>query len=216
QDTLGCVQDVAEEAGEIKAASPVAVAEHLSVVLAARYAQLLSGWNGEMDERFSKKLKGLRLLGQEIAVMRRENLRADRLELQKTQHRDTRKDKYVAALEYCVAEGKKWPEVEQAFRKAFVLLLAHARGTGVRPQGDQGQGQTSNGQHSTSNVQAPSSSEAPKCEPHGPVGTGGTGGTGVRPPGDGGTNGQTSNIQHPTSSEVPNSNAQNGNQINRR
>ena len=41
-----------------------ALAEHLGVVLAARYAQLLAGWNGEVDETFSKKLRGLRLLGQ--------------------------------------------------------------------------------------------------------------------------------------------------------
>jgi hypothetical protein len=83
------------------------LAEHLSVVVAGRYAELLNKWNGEVDEGFMKKLKALRLLSQDVAVQRRgdlavkdQALRAERLALDREKFVEQNKaDEVKAALE---------------------------------------------------------------------------------------------------------------------
>ena len=122
QDTLACAKELAEEAADIKAATPGGLADHLSTVLAARYAQLLNGWNGEVDEAFEKKLKCLRLMGQDIAVLRRGDLRAERLALEKEKRTEDKKTTQARALDLCLDEAKKFPAVAATFQKAFDLL----------------------------------------------------------------------------------------------
>ena len=50
QETLACARDVAANAGELAEVSEGSLANHLATVLSARYAALVSGWNGEMDD----------------------------------------------------------------------------------------------------------------------------------------------------------------------
>jgi len=76
QDMLGQAQELAEESTDLKAALPEALAGHLHMVVAGRYAELLNGWNGVVDDNFMKRVKGLRLLCQDVAVMRRGDLAA--------------------------------------------------------------------------------------------------------------------------------------------
>ena len=128
QEMLGCTQELVAEAKAIKAATEGSLAEHLSTVLGARYAQLLAGWNGEVDETFQQKLKGLRLLGQEIATLRQGDVRAERLKLEQDRLAEWKKSESVRSLEYCVKESKAWPEVSATFTKAFGLLLDYKAG----------------------------------------------------------------------------------------
>jgi len=63
QELMASARAMAEDGNNLKAELEGVLTEHLSlVVAAARYAQLLQGWNGEVDEAFARKLKGLRLL----------------------------------------------------------------------------------------------------------------------------------------------------------
>jgi len=71
QEMLGQAQELAEESADLKSGLPVALAEHLHMVVAGRYAELLNSWNGVVDDNFVKRVKGLRLLCQDVAVMRR-------------------------------------------------------------------------------------------------------------------------------------------------
>jgi hypothetical protein len=134
QDTRACAQNLAEEATGLKAATDGAMAEHLGTVLAARYAQLLTGWNGEVDEAFRTKLRGLQLLCHNITLMRREDMRSVRLELEKHKRSQDEKTTQAKALELCVAECKKFPEVDATFKKAFAML-DEAEGIGTGSQG---------------------------------------------------------------------------------
>ena len=57
------------------------LSDQLATVLAARYASLLQNWNGEVTEEFSQKLRTLRSLCQDVAVLRRGDHAAARLAL---------------------------------------------------------------------------------------------------------------------------------------
>ena len=122
QELLACARDRAEESKALKAATDGTMAEHLGTVLAARYAQLLTGWNGEVDEAFRTKLRGLQLLCHNITLMRREDVRSVRLELEKHKRSEDEKTTQAKALELCLDASKKFPEVDAAFTKAFTML----------------------------------------------------------------------------------------------
>jgi hypothetical protein len=89
--------------------------------LSARYAALVSGWNGEMDNEFRRKARGLRLLCQDIVELRRGDHTAERLRLDLERFTEANKDDEVRALEMVIAEVKEWPDVRQAFQDAFAL-----------------------------------------------------------------------------------------------
>jgi hypothetical protein len=135
QDMQAHAQELAEEATDLKAALPVALAEHLNVVVAGRYAELLNKWNGEVDEAFVKKLKALRLLNQDVAVLRRgdlavgdQALRAERLALEKKQFDNAMRCDETKALERCLDECKEYPEAADTFREGFALLKEYEEG----------------------------------------------------------------------------------------
>jgi len=135
QEMRAQAQELAEEAQDLKAGTPGALAEHLSVVVAGRYAELLNRWNGEVDEAFMKKLKGLRRLCQDVAVLRRgdlavghQNLQAERLALDREKWVEENKDDEARALQCCLKEGEQWPEVTEAFHKVFVLHREYQEG----------------------------------------------------------------------------------------
>ena len=119
--------ELMEEGQDLKAGLP-GLAEHLGMVVAGRYAELLNKWNGEVDEAFMKKLKGLRMLCQDVAVLRREDRQTERLALDREKWVEQKKDQQIEALECCLEEGDKYPEVKEAFQKAFVLLKEYGAG----------------------------------------------------------------------------------------
>jgi len=122
REMLAHTQELVEEAQDLKAAITGSLAEHLSVVVAGRYAELLNKWNGEVDERFMKQLKGLRLLSQDVATLRRGEVQAERVQLEKDKWRVEKEHVQAKALELCLAEAKQFPEVAATFQKAFDLL----------------------------------------------------------------------------------------------
>ena len=129
QDMRSDTEELLEEAQDLKAATNGPLAEQLNVVVAGRYAQLLNRWNGEVDETFVKKVKGLRLLNQDVAAQRRGDLaidhkalRAERLALEQDKRSEDKKTTQAKALELCLDAAKKFPQVEDAFKKAFHML----------------------------------------------------------------------------------------------
>ena len=115
-------QELAEESSDLKMALPGPLAEHLNMVVAGRYAELLNQWNGEVDEAFVKRVKGLRLLSENITSLRREDVRVERLALEQDKRNEDKKTTQAKALELCLDEAKRFPKVNDAFQKAFVLL----------------------------------------------------------------------------------------------
>jgi hypothetical protein len=128
QETLACARDVAADAGELAEVAEGSLANHLATVLSARYASLVSGWNGEMDDEFRRKARALRVLCQDIVELRRGDHYAERLRLDLERFAEANKEDQLRALEVCLDETKQWPDVQQAFRDAFALLKQQKRG----------------------------------------------------------------------------------------
>jgi hypothetical protein len=82
QDMLEQTRELAADAREISAATDGKLTDHLATVLAARYAAALSGWDGEVDEPFRRKLRVLRGLCQDIVELRRGDHSGARLEME--------------------------------------------------------------------------------------------------------------------------------------
>jgi hypothetical protein len=131
QETLVCARELAGDAGELTAAANGSLADHLATVLAARYAKLVSGWNGEMDDSFRRQLRALRLLCQDIGELRRGDHLAERLRLEVKRLADMNRAEGVRALETVLEETESWPEVRQAFQNAFALYRQHKSGDPV-------------------------------------------------------------------------------------
>lgn len=127
QEALACARELAE-------AADGSLADHLSVVLSARYAALVSGWNGEMDDEFRRKVRALRTLCQDIVELRRGDHTAERLRLNLDRFTEANKDDEVRALEAVLAEVKDWPDVRKAFQDAFALLRQRKRGATANGQ----------------------------------------------------------------------------------
>jgi hypothetical protein len=128
QETLACARELAGDAGELTAAAEGSLADHLAVALSARYAKLVSGWNGEMDDAFRRQLRGLRMLCQDIGELRRGDHFAERLRLEVKRLADLNQAEGVRALETVLEETQSWPEVRQAFQNAFALYRQHKTG----------------------------------------------------------------------------------------
>jgi hypothetical protein len=75
REILGSPDELAAEAAEGK------LTAHLATVLAGRYAALVAGWNGEVDEAIRFKLKVLHGLCRDVAVLRQGEIREARKEL---------------------------------------------------------------------------------------------------------------------------------------
>ena len=121
QEMLACARELAGEAAELSEAAEGSLADNLSVVLSARYAALVAGWDGEMDEGFRRKLRGLRSLCQDVAELRRGDYYAERLRLDLERFAQANKAASLRALETVLDETKQWPEVRKAFQDAFAL-----------------------------------------------------------------------------------------------
>ena len=75
-------------------------------MLTARYARLLAGWNGEVDEEFRRKLRALRALSQDIVELRRGDHSAARLKIE--QARLDREEDW--AEEELIEHFRRWAE----------------------------------------------------------------------------------------------------------
>jgi hypothetical protein len=83
QEALAQARELAADARELSAATDGRLTDHLTTVLAARYASALAGWNGEVTEEFGRKLRTLRSLCQDIVELRRGDHSEARLGLER-------------------------------------------------------------------------------------------------------------------------------------
>ena len=121
REALVCAQSLASKGRALKAVAQGPLADHLAMMLAARYGQLIAGWNGEVDEAFEKKLRGLRLMCQDIAVLRRGDHREGQLQLAWDFRAYEKKTDGNRALEHLLKGVKNCPESLQAFREAMAI-----------------------------------------------------------------------------------------------
>jgi hypothetical protein len=77
QEWIGQARELSESAGEMEEAVDASLlACDLAAVLAGRYAALLNNWDGEPDPKFEEKLRLLRGLNRDIALLQRTLQRA--------------------------------------------------------------------------------------------------------------------------------------------
>jgi hypothetical protein len=71
QDTFAQAREMGPDAREIAAATDGRLTEHLSTVVAARYAAMLNGWHGETSTETCRKFRLLHELCQHVLRLRR-------------------------------------------------------------------------------------------------------------------------------------------------
>src|SRR5580698_10142731 len=106
QEMLAQAREMAADAKEFNKATAGKLTDHLATSLSARYASLLSGWNGEADEPFRQKLRVLRSMCQDIAELRRGDHSGGWLKLE--QDRVEREEE--ATEEAVVVHFQRWIE----------------------------------------------------------------------------------------------------------
>jgi hypothetical protein len=104
QETLAQARELAADAMELSEAADGSLADHLAMTLTARYAGLMSGWNGEASDEFRRKLRALRSLSQDIVELRRGDHSAARLKLEQEQF----KEKQEWSEEELVSHFLRW------------------------------------------------------------------------------------------------------------
>jgi hypothetical protein len=82
RETLAQARELMGEAAELAAATEGKLTDHLATVVAARYASVLAGWNGEVTEELRRKLRALRGLCQDIVELRRGDHSGARLKME--------------------------------------------------------------------------------------------------------------------------------------
>jgi hypothetical protein len=82
QETSAKARDLMEECSLLKEAAGERLTEHLSTVLAGRYAAILAEWNGGMTEEMGSELQALRRMGREIGALRRGDQREAGLKME--------------------------------------------------------------------------------------------------------------------------------------
>ena len=128
QGMLACARELAADAGELAVASEGSLADHLAKVLSVRYAALMCGWNGELDDEFRRKLRALRTVCQDIVELRRGDHFAERLRLDLERFTEANKDDEIKALKAVFDEADQWPDVRLAFKNAFALYRQRKKG----------------------------------------------------------------------------------------
>jgi len=109
QEMLEQASELSADARELTQATDGRLSDHLATVLSARYAALISTWNGEEDEAFRRKLRVLRTLSSEIVQLRRSDQHAAKLEFEQTRL-DRDRDR---TEEEVVEHFSRWVETEQ-------------------------------------------------------------------------------------------------------
>ena len=135
QELVASTRDLAADAGEVKAAlGDTSMTEHLAVLLGARYAKLLSSWDGTVDKGFLQQMQGLGRLCQQVATLRRSEQAAGRLKVQQALAEHTFKCGRVLALEAVLEDIKdQWPDVQEALAEVFQYYKERRGGGEIRP-----------------------------------------------------------------------------------
>ena len=119
QDTLDQARELAADAKEITAATDGRLTDHLATVLAARYAALLQGWNGDLTEEFRRELRTLHGMCQDFVELRRGDHSGARLKMEQ-ERLDRVREK---TEEEVIAHFQRWlknPEVRDLVCQNYV------------------------------------------------------------------------------------------------
>lgn len=71
RETLACARELAGNSEELAEAAEGSLADHLAVMLSARRAAPVSGWDGEMNDALRRQTRALLALCQDIVELRR-------------------------------------------------------------------------------------------------------------------------------------------------
>jgi len=99
--------NLAREAADLEAITEGQLADRLATALTGRYANLLHGWDGEVTEEFSKKLRVLQRMVQDSANLRRWDHDAVRVRLAKAAHEAAQEQTNEALFEQFEQWAKK-------------------------------------------------------------------------------------------------------------
>lgn len=83
QEMLALTQEFKANSKQLGAVSGSEMTDCLATVVAARYAELLHGWNGEMADESRGKLRALRGLSREVVRLRRSQRELERMEIER-------------------------------------------------------------------------------------------------------------------------------------
>jgi hypothetical protein len=119
QEALAAARELAADATELETATEGRLTDHLATVLAARYASVLAGWNGEATDDFRRKLRALRGLCQDIVELRRGDHSGARLKMEQERlEREREKTE-----EEVIAHFQRWlrnPEVRDLVCQNYI------------------------------------------------------------------------------------------------
>jgi hypothetical protein len=122
-------EEMAEQGNELRAEAMKlgaegtrTIADSLGATMAARYAALLSNWNGRMDGEFEQKARALRALCHDISKLRHGDTSSMRVAMDLERFRVTRNDEVGRAAEMLAAAVRGSKEGEKAFKVITELL----------------------------------------------------------------------------------------------
>ena len=143
REMLEQTHELTADGKELSGVAQDSLTDHLSTVLAARYAVALARWNGEADEGFQKKLRALYGLSHHVAELRRgDHGRAwIRLEQDRLDHeREQTEQEVVAQFEAWSQNPKvlkslcsKWENPEARVRRIREMFAP--KSVGAAPAG---------------------------------------------------------------------------------
>ena len=106
QEMLAQTRELTADAKELSDAADGRLTDHLATALAARYAAALVSWNGETSEDFTRDLRSLRALCQDIVELRRGDHSGARLNIEQERlEREREKTEEEVAEHF-----KRWAE----------------------------------------------------------------------------------------------------------
>ena len=126
QETLKQARELSAEADELAAATDGRLTDHLATVLAARFACALAGWNGESSPEFSRNLRVLHGLCQDITELRRGDHSVARLKIDQERLARQREKTEEDVLAHFATWAKN-PEVREWICQESVSSLERER-----------------------------------------------------------------------------------------
>lgn len=111
QEALERVRNLAMDAGELTGAGG-ALGDHLAIVLAARYASVLSKWDGTPDRAVLQNVRALRALCADIVELRRGDHSAVRLKIEE-ERLELERSKDEARMQERFEQWVKQPQIKE-------------------------------------------------------------------------------------------------------
>ena len=114
------------EANDLKSAAGGSITDAVAGWLAPQY--LLAAREKLASTNGTGRFEVLRTFVQDWAKLRHGDHTAERLQIEREKLAEAKKENQCKALEICLEETTKWPDVEKLFRAAFVRLDERQKG----------------------------------------------------------------------------------------